>query len=110
DARRAGRVEVGMGAMIARGPTLNRQVVDLLATCAEEEAIPFAFEIYTRTTSTDADEIHLTRPGIPTALVSIPTRYIQSPNELCSLDDVEAIVNLLVRFALRLAPDASFLR
>jgi endoglucanase len=110
DARRAGRVDVGMGAMIARGPTLNRQVVDLLAACAEENRIPFAFEIYTRTTSTDADEIHLTRVGIPTALISIATRYIHSPNELCSLDDVDAIVNLLVRFALRLPRDISFVR
>jgi endoglucanase len=110
DARSSGRVEIGMGAMIGRGPTLNRGLVDLLAACAEDEGIPFAFEIYTRRTMTDADEMHLTRAGIPTALVSIPTRYIHSPNELCSLDDVDAIVQLLVRFALRLPRDASFLR
>jgi endoglucanase len=99
-----------MGAMIARGPTLNRGVVDLLATCAEEEGIPFAFEVYTRTTATDADEIHLARAGVPTALVSIPTRYVHSPNELCALDDVDAIVRLLVAFAARLPRDASFVR
>jgi endoglucanase len=110
DARRFGRIEVGMGAMIARGPTLNRGVVDLLATCAEEEGIPFAFEVYTRTTATDADEIHLARAGVPTALVSIPTRYVHSPNELCALDDVDAIVRLLVAFAARLPRDASFVR
>jgi endoglucanase len=110
DPRRAGKVEIGMGAMIARGPILNRQVTDLIADCAEEEGIPFGFEVYTRTTQTDADEIHLTRAGIPTALVSIPTRYIHSPNELCSLDDVEAIVKLLVLVAARLKRDASFLR
>jgi endoglucanase len=110
DARRFGRIEVGMGAMIARGPTLNRGVVDLLATCAEEEGIPFAFEVYTRTTATDADEIHLARAGVPTALVSIPTRYVHSPNELCALDDVDAIVRLLVAFVARLPRDASFVR
>jgi endoglucanase len=110
DARRAGRVELGMGAMIARGPTLNRGVVDLLATCAEEEGIPFAFEIYTRTTQTDADAMHLTRTGIPTGLVSIPTRYIHSPNEVCALEDAEAIVKLLVRFAQRVPRDVSFTR
>jgi endoglucanase len=102
DPRRAGRIELGMGAMIARGPTLNRQVVDLLASCAEEEAIPFAFEIYTRRTSTDADEIHLTRAGIPTGLVSIPTRYIHTPTEVVSLDDIENAVKLLVALATKL--------
>jgi endoglucanase len=110
DPSRAGRVEIGMGAMIARGPTLNRQVTELLAACAEEEGIPFAFEVYTRTTHTDADEFHLARAGIPTALVSIPTRYVHSPNELCSLEDVEAIVKLLVLFASRLERDTSFVR
>ena len=46
DARRAGRVELGMGAMIARGPTLNKHVVELLAEAAEAEGIPHAFEVY----------------------------------------------------------------
>ena len=65
DPRRAGRVELGMGAMIARGPTLNKQVVELLAEAAEAEGIPHAFEIYTRATSTDADEFHLSAGGRP---------------------------------------------
>jgi endoglucanase len=109
DARRAGSVELGMGAMIGRGPTLNAKVVELLTSCAEQEGIPYAYEVYTRTTHTDADEVHLTRAGIPTGLISIPTRYIHSPNELCALEDVEAIVRLLVAFASRLERDASFI-
>jgi putative aminopeptidase FrvX len=110
DARRAGRIELGMGAMIARGPTLNKHVTDILGEVAEAEGIPHAFEVYARTTSTDADEIHLVRAGVPTGLVSIPTRYLHSPNEICDLDDVEAIVRLVVAFAGRLSRDQSFLR
>lgn len=110
DARRAGRIELGMGAMIARGPTLNKQVTDLLAGAAEEDGIPHAFEVYARTTSTDADEIHLARAGIPTGLLSIPTRYLHSPNELCALEDVESVVRLLVAFAKRLSRHQSFTR
>lgn len=110
DARRAGRIELGMGAMIARGPTLNKHVTDLLGDVAEAEGIAHAFEVYSRTTSTDADEIHLVRAGVPTALLSIPTRYLHSPNELCDLADVEAIVQLIVAFARKLASDQSFVR
>jgi endoglucanase len=110
DARRAGRIELGMGAMIARGPTMNKHVTDLLGEVAEAEGIAHAYEIYSRTTSTDADELHLTRAGIPTGLLSIPTRYLHSPNELCDLDDVEAIIRLVVAFAKRLTVDQSFLR
>jgi endoglucanase len=99
-----------MGAMIARGPTLNKHVTDLLGDVAEAEGIAHAFEVYSRTTSTDADEIHLVRAGVPTGLLSIPTRYLHSPNEMCDLDDVEAIVALVVAFAKKLARDHSFIR
>jgi putative aminopeptidase FrvX len=110
DARRAGRIELGMGAMIARGPTLNKHVTDLLGEVAGAEGIPHAFEVYSRTTSTDADEIHLVRAGVPTGLLSIPTRYLHSPNEMCDLEDVESIVRLVVAFAGRLSREQSFLR
>ncbi len=110
DARRAGRVELGMGAMIARGPTMNKHVTELLGEIAEAEGIPHAWEIYTRISSTDADEIHPARAGIPTALLSIPTRYLHSPNEICDLDDVESIIRLVVAFARQLTPDRSFVR
>jgi endoglucanase len=110
DPRRAGRIELGMGAMIARGPTLNRLVTDLLGDVAEAEGIAHAYEVYTRVTMTDADELHLVRAGVPTALLSIPTRYLHSPNELCDLADVEAIVQLVVAFARQLTPDRSFVR
>ena len=110
DARRAGPIELGMGAMIARGPTLNKRVTELLGEAAEAEGIPHAWEIYARTTSTDADEIHFTRAGIPTGLLSIPTRYLHSPNEICALEDVESNIRLIVAFAKRLSRDQSFIR
>ncbi len=110
DARRAGRVELGMGAMIARGPMLNERVTELLGRVAEAERIPHAYEIYSRLTMTDADEFYPARAGIPTGLLSIATRYLHSPNEVCDLDDVEAIIRLIVAFANRLSSDQSFLR
>ncbi len=110
DARRAGRIELGMGAMVARGPTLNKLVAQDLGEAAEAEGIPHAYEVYTRTTSTDADEIHATRSGTPTGLISIPTRYLHSPNEICDLGDIEAIIRLLVAFANRLDANRSFVR
>ena len=110
DAKRAGRIDLGAGAMIARGPTMNKHLSDLLAETAEAEGIPHAFEVYSSETSTDADEIHLSRAGVPTGLLSVPTRYVHSPVEICDLGDVEAVVKLIVAFARRLGPEQSFLR
>ena len=110
DARHAGPVKLGMGAMIGRGPTLNKRLVDLLAEAADAEKIPYAFEVYSSDTHTDADEMHLVRGGVPTGLISIPTRYLHTPTEICELADVEAIVQLVVAFARRLGRDTSFVR
>jgi endoglucanase len=110
EARRAGRVELGLGAMVARGPILNRKLTDLLGETAEAAGIAHAYEVYSRETHTDADDIHAARAGVPTGLLSVPTRYVHTPNEMCDLADVEAVVQLIVAFARRLTPDTSFLR
>ena len=110
DAAIGGRVELGGGAMIARGPTLNRLVGDGLVAVAERDGIPHGFEVCTRGTSTDADELHLVRAGVPTGLVSVPLRYVHSPTELCALADVEAVVQLVTAYALSLPRDGSFAR
>ena len=105
-----GRIDLGGGAMIARGTTLNRKVSDRLAFAAVAAEIPHAFEVYSATTSTDADEYHRSRAGVPTGLISIPTRYLHSPTELCDLADVESAIRLIVAFAERLDGDTTFLR
>jgi putative aminopeptidase FrvX len=61
-------------------------------------------------TNTDADAIYLSRVGVATGVVSIPLRYMHSPVETVDLDDVEAVVRLLVVFAARLEPGTSFAR
>jgi endoglucanase len=110
DPKVAGKIDLGSGAAIARGPIVNARVSDLLARTAEEEGIPHTFEILTNRTHTDADALHVSRAGVPTGLVSVPLRYMHSSVELASLDDLEAVIRLVVAFAVRLTPESSFLR
>jgi endoglucanase len=110
DARVSGKVDLGAGASICRGPVLHTGVVDLLARAAEEEGIPHFFEVEARRTFTDADAVHEVRAGVPTGLVAVPVRYMHSPIELGVLDDLEATIRLVVAFAQRLTPETSFLR
>jgi putative aminopeptidase FrvX len=108
DPRDDGEHPLGSGAAILRGPTMNPRVVDLLLDAAEEEGIPYTVEVAARVSQTDADEIHNANAGIPTAVVSIPLRYMHSPIEMVQLDDVEACARLAAAFARRLGPDSSF--
>jgi len=110
DPRRAGRVELGSGAAITRGPVVNPRVEELLVEAAEAEGIAYCVEVYSGATHTDADAVHVARGGVPTGVVSIPIRYMHSPCELACLDDLEAVIALVVAFARRLSPGTSFLR
>ena len=107
--RRAGRRSEAVGEDRARLGRRDRAradhhtgVADLLASVAEEEGIAHTFEVLTNRTHTDADAVHVSRAGVPTGLVSVPLRYMHSPGELGSLDDVEAVIALVVAFARRL--------
>ncbi|HUO74622.1 MAG TPA: M42 family metallopeptidase [Solirubrobacteraceae bacterium] len=101
---------LGSGPVIARGTTLHPLIFELLHETAETEEIPFTVESLGRGTGTDADAIHVSRAGIPTGLVSVPCRYMHSPVELASLDDIGAAARLIAACAKRLTPGMSFAR
>jgi putative aminopeptidase FrvX len=103
-----GRVVLGEGPTLSRGPSIHPGVFELLHETAEAEQIPFTVEVSRGTTSTDADAVYLSRHGIATGLVSVPLRYMHSPIETVDLDDIERAVQLVVAFALRLQPGLSF--
>jgi len=108
DVKEAGKHELGSGPVISRGSTLNAGLFELLHQTAEAEEIPFTVEASARATGTDADAVHISRGGVPTALVSIPVRYMHSPVELVQLEDVHACARLIAAAALRLEPTSSF--
>jgi endoglucanase len=103
-----GKILLGGGPTITRGPSIHPDVFELLHDTAEAEGIPFAIEASRGTTSTDADAVFLSRAGVATGLVSVPLRYMHSPIETLDLDDLENAVRLVTAFAQRLEPGLSF--
>jgi putative aminopeptidase FrvX len=101
---------VGSGPAIARGSTISPRVFELLCEAAEAEGIQHTVQVSTGSTHTDLDAIHISRGGVAAGLISLPTRYIHTPTELVSLDDVEACARLVAAFVRRLPADASFVR
>jgi putative aminopeptidase FrvX len=101
---------LGSGPVIARGTTLHPRISELLYETAEAEGLDFTVESLGRGTGTDADAIHFSRSGVPTGLVSVPLRYMHSPVELVSLDDIDAAARLIAAFARRLEPGMAFER
>ena len=108
DKTKYGKIVCGEGPVIARGPNINPAVFERLVAAAEAEGVPYQIEAEPGVTGTDARSIQITRGGIPTGLVSVALRYMRTPTEVVSLDDLDATVKLLVRFARDLGEDACF--
>ena len=98
DKRELGEHRVGGGPVLTRGSANHPVVFQRLVEAAEESGIAYSLQAAPRATRTDADAIHLVRMGIPTGLVSVPNRYMHSPNEVVSLGDLEKSSRLLAAF------------
>jgi putative aminopeptidase FrvX len=100
--------DLGGGPVLSRGSAAHNGVFEMLAAVAEEEGIPYTIQASPKATRTDADGIHLTRHGVPTGLVSVPNRYMHSPNEIVSVEDLFNTAKLIAAFIRRLGPDTDF--
>jgi putative aminopeptidase FrvX len=107
--KEVGDFKLGGGPVLSRGSAVSPVVFDQLVAAAEAQALPFAIEAAPRGTSTDADAIHTSRRGIATGLVSVPCRYMHSPNEMVALDDLDRAAALLAAWVRRLEPATSFI-
>ena len=93
-----GEHKMGGGPILSRGAIISPVVFNLLRDTAKKLDMPYAVHAVGRDTSTNADAIHIAREGVATGLVSIPNRYMHSPNEMVSLRDVDAAATLLAEF------------
>jgi putative aminopeptidase FrvX len=98
DRNKHGSVKLGAGPTVSHGTANHPLVVEKVIALAKELEIPLQHEATSRTTGTDADGIYPTKRGIPSALVSIPMRYMHSTVEMVDFADIERCVSLLSSF------------
>lgn len=91
-------IKLGGGAAIKikdGGILSHPEVVSLLEQISQKKEIPVQREVLL-SGRTDVGAIHLTRDGVPSGAISVPTRYIHSPAEVACKSDVEACIALTV--------------
>lgn len=100
DTPEAPTMEVSLG----KGPAIkvkdsgiitNQRIKDLLVDTARELQMPYQLEVLLGG-ATDASSIEKTREGVPSGVISIPTRHLHTPSEMVDMNDVEGCVKLLV--------------
>lgn len=106
--KQTGERKMGSGPVLSRGSAIHPLVFDRLVEVAEREGIPFTIQAAPRSTSTDADAIYLSRAGVATGVISVPNRYMHSPNEMVSLADLAATTRLIAAFCSSLTDGADF--
>lgn len=100
-----GDISVGGGPVISHCVHGNAPMYRALEDAAARLGMTVQYEVNGGTSGTDADRLSLTGPGIPTAVVSIPLRYMHGPSEVGSLRDLDQVVDLLAEFLTALTED-----
>ncbi|MBX7210352.1 MAG: M20/M25/M40 family metallo-hydrolase [Verrucomicrobiaceae bacterium] len=108
DQKKHGAVTLGGGPSITHGGANHVNVVKRLMDVAGKKKITLQHESSSRFTGTDTDKIFHQREGIPSALVSLPLRYMHSVVEMCDLADVERVIALLAAFVESVKPGEEF--
>jgi putative aminopeptidase FrvX len=109
DKQQHGDVKLGGGPVLSRGSANSPLVFRRLVEVADRAQIPYSLQMTPRYTGTDADAIYKARGGIASAVVSIPNRYMHSPNEMVALDDLDAAARLIAAFVRSIERDGEFI-
>jgi len=91
-------VTIGGGPAIGFGPNIHPLLYARLVDTAKKHEISHQTEAIPGASGTDAWAMQITREGLPTALISIPLRYMHTTVETLALKDVERIGRLLALF------------
>jgi tetrahedral aminopeptidase len=102
-----GSVKVGEGPVIFRGANTNPRVFERLVAAADAAGAPYQIDAIAGGTPTDQNAMQMSRSGMATGLVSVPTRYLHTASEVASTDDIDAAVAIVTQFVQDLTPEVN---
>ena len=97
---------LGGGPAIGVGPNMTRWMTERMIAKAREHGIPYQLEIMSGHTGTNGWEMHISREGVATSVLSLPLKYMHTPVETLSLADMEGVAQLLAAFVENLGKEA----
>lgn len=89
---------LGKGAMIGVAPILDKEMTQTLRSLAAARDIPHQLEVMGGRTGTNADAIFKSGGGIRTALISLPQKYMHTPIEIVSIEDIVSVGRLMAEY------------
>lgn len=93
-----GDIRLGKGPVICISPDTDEYIMTKICDIAKTNNISYQIEGFPNGTSTEARTLQVVKKGIRTGLISFPVRYMHSPTEILSIEDVKQIIQLLILF------------
>src|ERR1700760_1684298 len=103
-----GDLACGKGPVISYAPAVQNNVNKVLIDSAEKAKIPFQRQASSRSTGTDTDAFAYSNDGVPSALISLPLRYMHTTVEMIHKEDVDNVISLIYETLLALKAGQSF--
>ncbi len=103
-----GDTRCGAGPVLTYGPAVHNKLLDLIIDTATKHKIDFQRDSVSRATGTDTDAFAYSNGGIPSALISLPLRYMHTTVEMAEIRDVEGVIKLMYNTLLTLTPKFNF--
>lgn len=100
----------GSGANLSVGAMTSPVIFRQMQAAAQQHGIPYSVSANPRLTYTDADTMILSGAGVPSAVVSVPNRYMHSPNEMVDARDVKACIDIIAAWITNLDAQPDFIR
>lgn len=106
--KKIGDVKGGEGPSVTYAPAVHNKLLQLIIDTAEEKDISIQREASSRRTGTDTDAFAYSNGGVPSALISLPLRYMHTTVEMAHKDDVEGVINLIYETLLKIEDGHNF--
>jgi endoglucanase len=92
-------IEMGKGPAVAIGPGIHTGVYETFINTAKTSGVPYQVEVLPSGTGTDADELQVSRAGVASGVISIPLKFMHTPVETVTVEDIKQTGRLLAAFA-----------
>ncbi len=108
DKKKQGDQKCGKGPVLTYGPAVQNNLLKMIIQTAEKYKIPFQRAAVSRSTGTDTDSFAYSGEGVPSALISLPLKYMHTTVETISKSDMNHVIDLMYRFITNLKSGHDF--
>ena len=106
--KQQGDCKCGRGPVVTYGPAVQNNLLQFIIQTANESNISIQRNAVSRSTGTDTDSFAYSGVGVPSALISLPLKYMHTTVEMVDEQDVEGCIQLMYQSVLKLNQGQTF--